>query len=159
MLLLYGKSRDTVWVRRKVASSYTSYSAFNIHIIYIFFIGHGPMQVWTRAVLLDRTSMLPVKLRCRFAIRYLQYAVDRQVLVYRHPILQEKTTPRYSQLAITHRTHSPMLQKVSKNLNQKKNWSLDSPSTSILFCILFPHVHGIINLLNTACNKYFASIL
>lgn len=105
------------------------------------------MQVWTRAVLLDRTSMLPVKLRCRFAIRYLQYAVDRQVLVYRHPILQEKTTPRYSQLAITHRTHSPMLQKVSKNLNQKKNWSLDSPSTSILFCILFPHVHGIINLL------------
>lgn len=105
------------------------------------------MQVWTRAVLLDRTSMLPVKLRCRFAIRYLQYAVDCQVLVCRHPILQEKTTPRYSQLAITHRTHSPMLQKVSKNLNQKKNWSLDSPSTSILFCILFPHVHGIINLL------------
>lgn len=105
------------------------------------------MQVWTRAVLLDRTSMLPVKLRCRFAIRYLQYAVDRQVLVCRHPILQEKTTPLYSQLAITHRTHSPMLQKVSKYLNQKKNWSLDSPSTSILFCILFPHVHGIINLL------------
>lgn len=64
--------------------------------------------------------MLPVKLRCRFAIRYLQYAVDRQVLVCRHPILQEKTTPRYSQLAITHRTHSPMLQKVSKMSKKKK---------------------------------------
>lgn len=79
--------------------------------------------------------MLPVKLRCRFAIRYLQYAVDRQVLVCRHPILQEKTTPRYSQLAITHRTHSPMLQKVSKNVNQKK---IDQWIVHLLpFCSVF----------------------
>lgn len=80
--------------------------------------------------------MLPVKLRCRFAIRYLQYVVDRQVLVCRHPILQEKTTPRYSQLANTHRTHSPMLQKVSKNLNQKKK--IDHWIVHILpFCSVF----------------------
>lgn len=94
----------------------TLYELLPFQCIFFFFFcaEHGPMQVWTRAVLLDQISTLPVKLRCRFAIRYLQYAMGCQVLVYRHPILQEKTTPRYSQLVNTHRTHSPVLKKVSK---------------------------------------------
>lgn len=120
--------------------------------------------------MLDQTSKLPVKLRCRFAIRYLQYAVDRQVLVCRHPILQEKTTPRYSQLAITHRTHSPMLQKVSKMSTTKNKKLVIGQLVRLVYKlihllpfrswnILFPYVHRKINLLifNTACNEYFAS--